>query len=144
MDQKIIDFINSQRICVLSVEMMDGSPHGATLHFAINENPLTFLFKTSRSYKKCEPLFGKDITRASIVIGVDESNMKTLQIDGEARLIKAEEEELFKNNYYGKFPEKVKSTPDPDAVRFSFAPTWWRYTDWTGPEGKIILTSEDK
>jgi uncharacterized protein YhbP (UPF0306 family) len=125
--------------------MMDGSPHGSTLHFAINENPLTFLFKTSRSYRKCEPLFGKEITRASIVVGVDETNMRTLQIDGEARLIKAEEQELFNKNYYNKFPEKMKSTPDPDpdAVKFSFTPTWWRYTDWTGPEGKLIIASDN-
>jgi uncharacterized protein YhbP (UPF0306 family) len=144
MDQRIIDFLNSQRICVLSVEMMDGSPHGSTLHFAINENPLTFLFQTSRSYRKCEPFFGKDKTRASIVVGVDESNMRTLQIDGEAKLMDPSEEELFNKTYYNKFPEKNKPNPSPDVVKFSFTPTWWRYTDWTSSEGKLVLISDNK
>jgi general stress protein 26 len=145
MDQQIIDFIHSQRICVLALEMLDGSPHAATLHFAISEEPLMFFFKTHRSYRKCEPLFGKDITRASIVVGFDENNMKTLQLDGTARRITADmEKNLFDEVYLGKFPEKNKGGDDPDAVVFSFVPTWWRYTDWHGPNGKLIITSEDK
>ncbi len=144
MEKKIIDFIQSQRICVFSIEMIDGSPHASTLHFAFDEDSLTFFFKTSRSYRKSEPLFGKEKSRASIVIGFDENNMKTLQLDGEAVLIKAEEKGLFDTVYYGKFPEKSKKAYDPSSdVVFSFTPTWWRYTDWTGPEGKLILTSED-
>lgn len=146
MEQKVIDFINSQRICVFSIEMMDGSPHASTLHFAINENPLTFFFKTSRSYLKSEPLLNKEKTRASVVVGFDESNMKTLQLDGEAKLIKSEEEiELFDKMYYTKFPEKAEKVYDSSTdVLFSFIPTWWRYSDWTGPEGKSIITSEKK
>ncbi len=144
MDQKILDYINSQRVGVLAVEMLDGSPHAATVHFANTEDPLQFYFETYREYRKAEPLFGKNMTRASFVIGSSESDMKTLQIDGEARLITEEEKELFDAIYFGKFPNKKEKSLDPKFVFFIFNPTWWRYTDWAGPNGKEILTSDNK
>ncbi|MES2930679.1 MAG: hypothetical protein V4665_02765 [Patescibacteria group bacterium] len=42
MNKEIIDFINRERIGVLAIEMPDGSPHAATLHFAVHENPPFF------------------------------------------------------------------------------------------------------
>lgn len=140
----ILNYIKSQRVGVLAVEMLDGSPHGATVHFANTENPVQFFFETYREYRKAEPLFGREITRASFVIGSDESNMKTLQLDGEIRLIKPQEKELFDEIYLGKFPEKIEKSKDPKFVFFTFIPKWWRFTDWTTPSGKIILTSENK
>ncbi len=144
MNQKIIDFIQSQRICVLAVEMLDGSPHGATVHFAYDEERNIFYFETNREYRKAEALFGREETRATIVIGVDESNMKTFQLDGTIALIKEEERSAFDIVYLGKFPQKKEKTSQGLFVLFSFTPTWWRYTDWTGQDGKIILTSENK
>ncbi|MEI6660105.1 MAG: pyridoxamine 5'-phosphate oxidase family protein [bacterium] len=145
-ESQIVEYINSQRICVLALEMMDGSPHGATVHFAYDESSDQFLFETSRPYRKCEALFGRPVSRASIVIGVDESVMKTLQIDGEARLAtKDEESGIFNEVYFKKFPIKLsKKHGGAENVFFIFTPKWWRYTDWTGKEGKAILLSEDK
>ena len=40
MTPEIINFINSQKVCVLAVEMPDGSPHAATVHFALAEGPV--------------------------------------------------------------------------------------------------------
>lgn len=140
---EIIDFIKSQRVAVIAIEMLDGSPHGATVHFAFDENNNTFLFETCRDYRKAEPLFGREVSKASLVIGFDENNMKTLQIDGEVKIIKPEEQEHFDEVYYGKFPTKKGKYYGSPAVFFSFTPTWWRFTDWTKPEGKFILTSTD-
>jgi hypothetical protein len=42
MNKEILDYIKSQRVCVLAVEMMDSSPHAATVHFAHMDNPLMF------------------------------------------------------------------------------------------------------
>lgn len=143
MSQEILDYIKTQRVGVFAVEMMDGSPHAATVHFASSENPLMFFFKTDRHYKKSEPLFGRPITRASFVIGSSESDMRTLQLDGEARLINKDEEDIFQKTFYGKFPEKSGKPNGDNVVRFVFFPKWWRFTDWTRPEGKLILTSTD-
>jgi uncharacterized protein YhbP (UPF0306 family) len=144
--QQIVEYLNSQRICVLAVEMMDGSPHGATVHFTYDEQHQRFLFETSRPYRKCEALFGREVSRASIVVGVDESNMRTLQIDGTVTLVKGEEEQsAFDAVYFAKFPNKIgKKHGGHENVFFTFTPTWWRYTDWTNKDGKLILCSEDK
>ncbi len=144
MQREIVDFINSQRICVLALEMQDGSPHGSTVHFAFDEKSSTFFFETYNIYRKGEVLLQKEKVRASIVIGFDEKVMKTLQIDGEARIITDEEKELFENVYIGKFPEKKEKSADKKFVKFSFTPTWWRYTDFKSSSGKLIINSEDK
>jgi uncharacterized protein YhbP (UPF0306 family) len=142
---EIIEYLNSQRICVLAVEMVDGSPHGATVHFAYDEQRQKFLFETSRPYRKCEALFGREVSRASIVVGVDESNMKTLQIDGTVALVAdAEAQKDFDSVYFAKFPNKIgKKHGGHENVFFTFTPTWWRYTDWTNKDGKLVVTSED-
>ena len=143
MNREILDYIKTQRLSVLAVEMLDGSPHGATVHFAHMENPLMFFFETNRAYRKSEPLLQQELTRASLVIGFDESNIKTLQLDGDVRLLKDEENTLFDEIYLNKFPEKTeKMAANPELLPFVFLPKWWRFTDWTKPEGKVILTSE--
>jgi len=143
MNQEILDFIKMGRVGVLAVEMPDGSPHAATVHYANTENPLVFYFETDRGYRKAEPLLAKETTRASLVIGFDEKEMKTLQIDGTARLLQDEEKGIFQETYLGKFPEKVAMSAKHDLVFFTLTPTWWRFTDWTKPKGKAILTSTD-
>lgn len=140
MQRSILDYIKSQRVGVLAVEMLDGSPHVATLHFAHTEEPLVFYFKTNKNYRKSEPLLGREKSRASFVIGSDEDEMKTVQLDGEVEIIKLEDEGL--NSYFGKFPEKKEKPIDSDAVFFKFTPTWWRFTDWKTPQGKMVITSE--
>lgn len=141
-DASILEYLTTQRIGVLSVAMMDGSPHAATVHFAHGEEPTIFFFETNRGYRKAEPLLGRETTHASFVVGVDESNLRTLQLDGEVRLIRPGEKRRFDEIYLGKFPNKKEKSLDPNFISFMLIPTWWRFTDWTRPEGKIILTSE--
>jgi len=143
MPKEVIDFIKSQFLAVLAVEMMDGSPHAATVHFAFHEDTSNFLFETYRPYRKCEALFGREKSRASLVIGFDENDRKTLQIDGEVKLLQTDTEKLLFNKiYFKKFPNKKNN--DPQFVFFSLTPKWWRYTDWDSPSGKIIISSDDK
>lgn len=146
MPKEILDYLNTKRVGVLAVEMLDGSPHAATVHFAYDEDSGLFLFETDRRYRKSEPLFGKEATRASFVIGFEETNTKTLQLDGIAQLVKTEAgKELFEKVYYGKFPEKAEKAKKlgDNWVSFSFKPTWWRFTVWTEDKGKVIISSED-
>lgn len=142
MNKEILEYIKSQRVGVLSVEMLDGSPHGATVHFAHTENPLQFFFETGIECRKSESLLKNGSTRASFVIGSDESNMKTFQADGIARIPNKNEEDFFTDTYLGKFPSKEPKVKDPEAIFIIFTPTWWRFTDWTKPEGKTIVTSK--
>lgn len=143
MDPKILTYLESQRIGVLAVEMMDGSPHAATVHYAHNENPLVFYFETYKEYRKAEALVGRDKSRASFVVGCNEDNMKTLQLDGFVELVKSDEMGVFDEVYLGKFPNKKEKAKANKFVFFKFTPTWWRFTDWTGPEGKVIILSDN-
>ncbi|MES2930678.1 MAG: hypothetical protein V4665_02760 [Patescibacteria group bacterium] len=71
--------------------------------------------------------------------------MKTLQLDGYVSILKENDHDIFEKAYYGKFIEKKGKVYNPSTdVLFCFTPTWWRYTNWKGPEGKLIITSEDK
>lgn len=99
------DFLDENRVGVLAVEMMDGSPHGATIHFAHTINLFEFYIITNRNYRKAEPMLASGYTRASLVIGFSESIMKSLQLDGEVGLV---DRSLvnFQQVYLVKFPDR--------------------------------------
>ncbi len=143
MPKEILEYLNTERVGVLAVEMPDGSPHGATVHYAHSDEPFIFYFETYREYRKAEALFSREQSRASFVVGCDESTNKTLQLDGVVELVKPEDQGSYAKVYFGKFPKKIEKSKDPKFVSFKFTPTWWRYTDWTLPTGKLILTSTD-
>ena len=145
MPEEVVDFIHGQSLSVLAIEMLDGSPHAATVHVAFNEFPPTFLFETYRPYRKCEALFGRESSRASLVIGFNENDRQTLQVDGEVKLLNTDEEMLvFNKVYFKKFPNKKEKSKAPKFVFFSMLPKWWRSTNWDAPGGKVVLSSEDK
>lgn len=143
MRQEVLDYLKNQRVGVLAVEMPDGSPHAATLHFAHSEESFVFYFLTHQETRKLQALKAHNITRASFVIGSDERNMQTLQLDGVAQLVEEREREAAKAVFLGKFAEKGEKSTEPDHVLFKFTPTWWRFTDWKTPQGKMIWTSDD-
>lgn len=135
MPQESQHCINTERAGVIAVQMLDGTPHAATVHFAYQPEPLTFIFLTSPTCRKLEALRAGDAP-ASFVVGTTEELNKTLQMDGIARL---EDTEELRAAYFAKFPEKLKHQDD---VFFTFTPTWWRFTDWTLPQGKTIWLSD--
>lgn len=145
MSQEILEFLKSNRISVLAVGMLDGTPHASTVHYAATEQePLQFFFKTSRNYRKAEPLLAGQTAKASVVVGFNETEMKTFQADGEVRLASGDELETLREVYYNKFPEKKAATEKPDSIFLTFLPTWWRYTDWGSSTDKKIILSTDQ
>ncbi len=138
-EQKVLEFLESNRVGVLSVLLKDGSPHGATVHFSHQNNPAKFFFLTDRTYRKCEALLEGGLVRASFVIGFSEEEMKTLQLDGTVRIVSdGEELAALKKIHFQKIPTAKEHENDPDSVFLEFTPTWWRYTDYnTKPETKI-------
>jgi uncharacterized protein YhbP (UPF0306 family) len=137
------DFLATERVGVFAIEMPDGSPHAATVHYAYDASTGTFYFETQATYRKAEALQARSHSRASLVIGTSESIMKTLQLDGLAQLIHDTERTHFEAVYFGKFPEKLQKYASGKYVCFSLTPTWWRFTDWTAAAGKIMYSSTD-
>ncbi len=142
MDSKVLNYIDTQRVGVFAIEMLDGSPHAATVHFAYTQDPFEFYIVTDATYRKAEPLLKNKESRASFVIGSSEEDMKTLQLDGVVQLVSANQKGLLEDVYLKKFPEKTEDLKEIQAVFFKFTPAWWRFTDWTTPEGKSIILSE--
>lgn len=143
MPPEILNYLKTQKIGVLAVELLDGSPHGATVHFANNESPFVFYFETNREYRKNEAILKNGSTRASFVVGTTEDIMITFQLDGAIELVSDAEKELFLSIYLKKFPEKTEKITDPKFIFLKFTPTWWKFTDWTNKESKKVLSSED-
>ncbi|MES2994671.1 MAG: pyridoxamine 5'-phosphate oxidase family protein [Patescibacteria group bacterium] len=138
MPEEALAFLTANRIGVISVEMPNGAPHGATVHFAYQKDPFTFVFLTDRTYRKVEPMLDGKEARTSFVVGTDEAQMKTMQLDGIARLTDSDE---HKDVYFERFPEKQAKAGDPDDAFIVFTPTWWRYTDFKASGGKLVVES---
>jgi uncharacterized pyridoxamine 5'-phosphate oxidase family protein len=137
MHHEALAYLKNEHIGVLAVQMPDGSPHGATIHFAHTEEPPVFIIMTNPEYRKYQALAHGPV-RATMVVGVDEDDMKTLQMDG---MVELSDNIEFQEQYYKKFPSAEAAFKKD--VLFTFTPTWWRFTDWTRPEGKTIWCSED-
>jgi len=75
-------------------------------------------------------------------VGVNDADKKTLQIDGVARVLDDEKIESFEEVYFAKFPDKRVKYEKENFLIFCLEPTWWRFTDWTAPGGKLILISD--
>ncbi len=142
MRQEILNYLQTQKVGVLAVELPSGAPHAATVHFAHTEDPFTFYFETYSDSIKARALRERAVSRASFVVGSDPAHMKTLQIDGTVHLLTADEREIFERVYLEKFPEKKEKSQESKFIAFKFIPTWWRFTDWTAPGGKLILDQQ--
>src|SRR4051812_38388739 len=103
MHPEALEYIKTQRIGVISVEMPDGAPHGATVHFAHTSEPFRIIILTERGYKKLEPFAKQESVRTSVVIGTAEGEMKTVQMDGAAKLT---QDPTLIDEYYKKFTDK--------------------------------------
>lgn len=143
MPQEILEYLKTQNVGVLAVEMPNGSPHAATLHYANTENPIQFYFGTDKTSRKVESLLVKPSTRASFVVGSNEGDMRTLQLDGVISLVPAHDNQNFESVYFGKFPQKLANPQPAEQANLVFRPNWWRFTDWTKSADKMTTTSED-
>ncbi len=134
----IVSYIQDNRVCVLAVQMPDGTPHAAAVHYAYNGE--SFIFETYQEYRKMEAFTHQEIVRVSLVIGSTEGDMRTLQIDGSAQLIARDDERV--STYMHRFPEKQGKYDADKLVFFICNPSWWRFTDWTHADGKRVEMSE--
>lgn len=137
---EILAYIATQRVCVVALEMPDGSPHAATVHFAHKDEPFAYIVQTSPDSRKGEAFLNNYTVRASLVVGLEEAGgkEKTFQMDGTARVMKPDED--FAQIYLDKFPRKEEKYSTD--IFLVITPTWWRFTDWSKPEGKTIFTSD--
>ncbi|KKQ92357.1 MAG: hypothetical protein UU16_C0003G0015 [Candidatus Woesebacteria bacterium GW2011_GWA2_40_7] len=141
METKVLDFLDKQRVCCLTTLLEDGSPHASAMHFSHSNEPLEIYIQTENTSRKCQALLsGKDI-KASIVIGFSEEEFKTLQMDGNIKIVNPENLNDIHQIHYYKLPDAKKWKDDPATIFLVFKPTWWRYTEYK-PEFKVISSEE--
>lgn len=136
MKKEMMDFLNKNRMTVLSVQLLNGYPHGSAMHFAFDEKSFSFIFMTNPNCEKYENIKEKGSALASVVVGFSEDEMKTAQFDGVIEI--TEDQELI-NVYFKNFQEKKEG--HKDAIFLVFKPEKWKYSDWTKTDGENILRS---
>lgn len=131
MNEQTLEFIKQNKICVVSILRPDGSLHAATVHFSTNENATEFYIATSRKSRKVESLLEGNPKAASMVIGFNEEQMITLQMDGEVQAVLEDAEvEPIKAVHYAMHQFAKKFENDPNTLFLKFTPTWWRYSEF--------------
>ncbi len=141
MEQKILEFLSTHRVCSLTTLLKDGTPHAAAVHYSHNVEPLELFFSTDKTSKKCQDLLTGNSTKASVVVGFSEEEWKTLQMDGKLRAVAGTDElQHIHPLHYLKHPEAAKYKNDPDTIFLKFTPTWWRYSDYTTEPLTVIAS----
>ncbi len=135
MDSKIKDFLEKQRVGVLSVVLSDGASHSATVHYSHQTNPIKIFIQTTNTTLKAQPFLKGEVGKGSFVTGFSEEEWLTLQMHGTVKKISDEKEleDVYKI-HYAKHPD-AEQYKGPKTVFLEFIPTWSRYTDFnTEPE----------
>lgn len=130
MDQRISAFLEAHRVSVLGVLQSDGTIHSASLHYAHSEDPLSFYFITGKDSRKCQSLLDGSVQNASLVIGFNEEEFVTFQMEGKVKALekKTELDKAWKT-YLEKYPSRSGRKDNPEIAVLKFTPGWSRYTD---------------
>lgn len=141
MDSRIVSFLSNHRVSAFTTLLPDGAPHTAALHYSHIVDPLTLYFTTKRTSRKMQSLVSGKNVKASLVIGINDEEWKTLQMEGEVRIASQENIERIQDIHYRKHPNAQEFKNRPETVFLEFTPTWWRYTDFS-TEPLVSLSSE--
>lgn len=131
MDSQVVSFLSNHRVSAFTTLLADGSPHTAALHYSHITDPLTLYFTTKRTSRKMQALASGSVVKASLVIGTNDEEWKTLQMEGEVTLVSPADIERIQDIHYRKHPNAEEFKNKPETVFLQFTPTWWRYTDFS-------------
>lgn len=124
---KVLEFLKGKRVCVLATVGENNVPQTAVVHFSHQEDPLEFYFFTSKDSRKAKNAL-KD-SKASVVVGWDEDEFITVQMDGEVHVLQGEDLQKMQTIHFAKFPSREKFKDDEDSEFLVFTPKWIRYTN---------------
>ena len=123
-------FLAKNRVCVLSMLLKDESPHGAAMHYSHADSPLQIYIQTENTSRKMSGLLKRSSVKASVVIGFSEDEFRTLQMDGNIKVLPSTKLKSVHKIHYTKHPEAKQWKDDPATVFLVFKPTWWIYIEY--------------
>jgi len=132
---KILNFLKTNNLMVLSTMNKNNTPQSALVAFAETEN-LELIFGTFATTRKYQNL--KHNNHVSLVIGTDETTNLTLQYEGIASEVTGNEFEQCKNIQLKKNPTSKKYASHKDQRYFKITPCWIRYSDLSKNPEEIL------
>jgi general stress protein 26 len=130
--QEVYEFMNKERLAVLSTVTGDGQPQSALMGMAVTPQ-LEIIFDTVKSSRKYPNL--KKNPRVAWVVGC--TTEITVQYEGVAEELAGEELSKYKKTYFAAFPDGPVRESWPGITYFVVRPTWVRYCDYN-PDSRRI------
>lgn len=132
----VYQFMNSERLAVLSTVNAEGQPEAALMGFAVTPE-LEIVFDTVKTSRKYPNL--KKNPRVAWVIGC--TSEITVQYEGVAQELEGAELARYKKVYFAAFRDGPARESWPGITYFVVRPTWVRYCDYN-PEKRRIEEKE--
>jgi len=129
---EVYQFLKSERLAVLATADESGQPEAALMGFAVTPE-LEIIFDTVKSSRKYPNL--KKNSRVAWVIGC--SSEITVQYEGIAEELVAENASRYKKVYFLAFPDGPARESWPGITYFLVRPKWVRYCDYNPAARRI-------
>ncbi len=125
--QKILSVLRANKVAVLATHLdMESAPESAAVVFSESDD-LEIFFGSDSNRRKNYNL--KKNPKVSLVVGWDFLEMKTLQIEGIAKIISDTEEiERIQNIHYLKNTQSLSYKKNPIREYIKITPYWIRYS----------------
>jgi general stress protein 26 len=124
--QDLIDFLDSQMLCVISSNGEEGFPNSATVAFSSNDD-LELIIGTNAKSRKAGN-FGRDNKVAMNI--TDAERRWTVQLEGNVSELTWEEfEAKYSEKHYKKLPFSLPFKDIPDQTNFRIVPTHLKLTE---------------
>ena len=131
--QKILTFIQSHDLCVLSTVSQSNTPESAVIKCAISEK-FEIIFNTYNTYRKYKNMQSNQ--NVAVVIGGEKGI--TVQYEGKVQELSGKELEQYTALFHQKHT-KSKWHTHPQTRFFKIIPVWLRYSDVRDFEKKKIV-----
>lgn len=130
---EILAFIKTRIHAVISTVDPAGYPEAALIGFGETDTLELIMgtYRTSRKYRNIQ-----HNNRVALVIGWEEDNI-TVQYEGIATELRAEERAAYLARYHAKVPSAQAFEHHPEQTYFKITPLWIRYSDLSGDEELI-------
>ncbi len=136
--QKILHFIEKQKLAVLSTINEQSNPESAVIAFSETDE-LELIFGTFQNTRKYHNL--QSHPKVSLVIGWNDEEKITIQYEGIAQEINPENVEQYRQIHLLKNPASKKYAFHPLQRFFKVKPVWVRYSNLSkDPEEIFELT----
>jgi hypothetical protein len=130
---QLIQFVQRQRLGVVSSLAADGAPQSAVVGIATSESG-EIVFDTLGTSRKAQSLRGDP--RVSLVVW---ENERTVQLDGLADEPTGADLDRLREIYFAAYPDGRERLAWPGLTHFRIIPRWARFSDFEASPAPLIV-----